>query len=409
MKYLLLCLPTLLSIYCLIIAPTAMATDPTAWVINASGETLSRINLTSKVVSNDTLPLGSDVFSYPNQIVVRDTMAFVVCSGTDEIQVIDLNSVSTVRFIGTGAESNPYWITFLNSQTAYVTSFVNNSLIKLDMTTNSVVKETVVGVSPEGVIIHNFKAYIGVTAFDLGTYLYGQGKVAVYDTQTDEKLYDINVGVNPQYLAVDKLGRVHVVCTGDYWSSFGIVYIIDPTLDAVVDSITIGGSPGQIAISPNGVAYLAAGGWDVDGFVYTYHSTTGQLLHGSADPLVVDYGCWMVVPYQDSSVFVGGMSNFVTPIDSAGAILNSFTMGNGPVHLDFNYQPGDLNGDFAVDISDLVYLVDYMFTSGAEPIYPKWRANISGDYSYDISDLVYLVDYMFIGGLPPTVGPTWLK
>jgi hypothetical protein len=298
---------------------------------------------------------------------------------------------------------------FLNDHAAYVTSFINNSLLKLNMNSGSVVKETPIGTSPEGVIIHDFKAYIAVTAFNQGTYLYGQGKVAVYDTQTDEKLSDINVGVNPQYLAVDALGRIHVACTGDYWSSFGMIYIIDPMLDAVVDSITIGGSPGQIAISPDGVAYLAAGGWEVDGYVYTYHSTTGQLLHGPADPLVVDFGCWMAVPYQDSTVFIGGMSNFVTPIDSAGAILDHFTLGNGPVHIDFNYQPGDLTGDFVIDIGDLVHMVDWYFTGGAEPPYPKWRANITGDYSYDISDLVYLVDYMFLAGPPPVVGPTWFE
>lgn len=409
MKRLIHSLPVLLTVWYLTVAAAAMATDPTAWVINANGETLSRINLATGVVSNDLLPLGTDIFSYPNQIIVRDTLAFVVCSGTDEIQVIDLNSIATVGFISTGAASNPYWMAFLDSPVAYVTSFVNNSLIKLDMNTGSVVKETPIGTSPEGIIIHDFKVYVAVTAFDPGTYLYGQGKVAVYDTQTDEKLYDINVGVNPQYFAVDALGRIHVVCTGDYWSSFGMVYIIDPMVDAVVDSLTIGGSPGQIGISPDGLAYLAAGGWDTDGYVYTYHSTSGQLLHGPADPLVVDFGCWMAIPYQDSSVFVGGMSNFVTPIDSAGTILDHFTLGNGPVHLDFNYRPGDLNGDFEVDISDLVALVDYMFTGGIEPRSPKWRANIDGSFGHDISDLVYLVDYMFTGGPPPVVGATWLE
>ncbi|MDH3889836.1 MAG: hypothetical protein OEV49_02030 [candidate division Zixibacteria bacterium] len=409
MKSLLLSLPSLFTVWYLTITPAAMAVDPTAWVINANGETLSRINLASTVVSNDLLPLGTDVLSYPNQIVVRDTLAFVVCSGTDEIQVIDLNRVATVDFISTGAASNPYWMAFLDNHTAYVTSFVNNSLIKLDMDSGSVVKETDVGTSPEGVIIHDFKAYIAVTGFDPGTFLYGQGKVAVYDTQSDEKLYDINVGVNPQYLAVDALERIHVVCTGDYWSSFGVVYIIDPALDSVVDSVIIGGSPGQLSISPDGVAYLAAGGWDIDGYVYTYNAAAGQLLHGPADPLVVDFGCWTAVPYQDSSVFVGGMSNFVTPIDSAGSIQDRFTLGNGPVHLDFNYRPGDLSGDFLIDIADLVYMVDWYFTGGTEPSHPKWRANMNGDYGYDVADLVYLVDFMFTGGPPPVMGPTWFE
>jgi len=66
---------------------------------------------------------------------------------------------------------------------------------------------------------------------------------------------------------------------------------------------------------------------------------------------------------------------------------------------------GNVDGDpgETIDISDLVYLVDYMFVSGPEP--PCFdEANINGDSQpdIDISDLVHLVDYMFTGGPPPS-------
>jgi hypothetical protein len=69
---------------------------------------------------------------------------------------------------------------------------------------------------------------------------------------------------------------------------------------------------------------------------------------------------------------------------------------------------GNVDGDplDIVDISDLVYLVDFMFSSGVEPLCWK-EANIDGDlvgdyfHQIDISDLVYLVDYMFNGALQP--------
>jgi len=65
---------------------------------------------------------------------------------------------------------------------------------------------------------------------------------------------------------------------------------------------------------------------------------------------------------------------------------------------------GDINHDGLplIDISDLVYLVDYMFVSGPEP--PCFEeADVNGDGLplIDISDLVYLVDYMFVSGPPP--------
>ncbi|MDH3891167.1 MAG: PKD domain-containing protein [candidate division Zixibacteria bacterium] len=63
-----------------------------------------------------------------------------------------------------------------------------------------------------------------------------------------------------------------------------------------------------------------------------------------------------------------------------------------------------------IDIADLVYLVDFMFAGGAEPVcYPE--ANIDGDAVGDafkqltISDLVYLVDHMFNGGPAPPLCP----
>ena len=59
----------------------------------------------------------------------------------------------------------------------------------------------------------------------------------------------------------------------------------------------------------------------------------------------------------------------------------------------------DANGS-GTDISDLVYLVDYMFNGGPPP--PNLiAADINGELGLDISDLVYLVDYMFNGGPAP--------
>jgi len=64
----------------------------------------------------------------------------------------------------------------------------------------------------------------------------------------------------------------------------------------------------------------------------------------------------------------------------------------------------DNDGGDAIDISDLVYLVDYMFTGGPAPECFE-EADMNGDAALDISDLVWLVDYMFTGGPPPVACP----
>jgi hypothetical protein len=69
---------------------------------------------------------------------------------------------------------------------------------------------------------------------------------------------------------------------------------------------------------------------------------------------------------------------------------------------------GDVNYDGAsvIEISDLVYLVDYMFSNGAEPpCYEEADIDGSGTHPIDITDLVYLVDYMFTNGVPPAACP----
>jgi hypothetical protein len=77
---------------------------------------------------------------------------------------------------------------------------------------------------------------------------------------------------------------------------------------------------------------------------------------------------------------------------------------------------GNTNNDplEVIDISDLVYLVDYMFTSGPAPACPE-ESNLDASCcnegseeslaDIDISDLVYLVDYMFTEGPPPPLCP----
>ena len=53
-----------------------------------------------------------------------------------------------------------------------------------------------------------------------------------------------------------------------------------------------------------------------------------------------------------------------------------------------------------ITISDLVYLVAYMFGGGPAPI-DMATADFGDDGAADISDLIYLVEYMFRDGPPP--------
>ena len=71
-------------------------------------------------------------------------------------------------------------------------------------------------------------------------------------------------------------------------------------------------------------------------------------------------------------------------------------------------ERGDINhgdGGVAVDIADLVYLVDFMFSAGPAPPCTD-EGDVDGSAGpIDIADLVYLVDFMFNGGAVPPPCP----
>lgn len=65
---------------------------------------------------------------------------------------------------------------------------------------------------------------------------------------------------------------------------------------------------------------------------------------------------------------------------------------------------GNVNDDAggSVDLSDLIYFVNYLFLGGPAPNCLA-AANVNGDAgcSIDLSDLIYLVNYLFLGGPAP--------
>ncbi len=61
---------------------------------------------------------------------------------------------------------------------------------------------------------------------------------------------------------------------------------------------------------------------------------------------------------------------------------------------------GDADASGAVDIDDVVYLINYIFAGGTAPVpYESGDADCSGDI--DIDDVVYLINYIFAGGPEP--------
>jgi len=64
---------------------------------------------------------------------------------------------------------------------------------------------------------------------------------------------------------------------------------------------------------------------------------------------------------------------------------------------------GDVNADSSVNVSDVVYLINYLFIGGPPPD-PMAAGDVNCDGTINVSDVVYLINYLFIGGPPPCSG-----
>jgi len=87
---------------------------------------------------------------------------------------------------------------------------------------------------------------------------------------------------------------------------------------------------------------------------------------------------------------VGGSTNF-------GVAQGFWTGGTtgGP-----GYICGDANADELVNITDAVYLIQYIFNGGDPPL-PVEAGDANCDEITNITDAVYLIQYIFNGGAAP--------
>jgi len=64
-------------------------------------------------------------------------------------------------------------------------------------------------------------------------------------------------------------------------------------------------------------------------------------------------------------------------------------------------EKGDVNADGVITSSDIIYLVNYVFKSGPEPVPSVSYGDVNCDGNITSADIIYLVSYVFKGGPPP--------
>ncbi len=122
--------------------------------------------------------------------------------------------------------------------------------------------------------------------------------------------------------------------------------------------------------------------------------------------------CW------DSTTTHAPIPVFLAPSESSEVLLDikpyTFGTGNVTMRITSRTNPsltdsitfvlyarrGDANGDGKTTVSDVVFLVNYLFKGGPVPV-PLESGDANCDTKVTVSDVVYLVNYLFKGGPPP--------
>lgn len=327
--------------------PVWAQTPNSAYVLCGLSPSIHRLNLDTGILTNNLFPVSG----IPSVVRVHKNKGYILDSQSNRFFIFDLLSntpVDTIQLTG----QNPWDIAFQNPATAYVTNWVSDDVSMINLATGQQTQLIPCGPDPEGILVHNGKLYISCVDFNEQTWTYGPGRVQVYDlaTGTFETTLWTNT-VNPQALALDDLDRLHVVCTGNYFAQWGSVEIYDLATATLVMTIPIGGTPGSITLNLDGIAYLGAGGWGTQGYIYSYNSLTGSILHGSANPIVVAPGVWGVDVSQFGRIYACcQMGDALAELDSAGMLINSYAIAGGPQSVAVYNRP-----DLAVTLTPTVY------------------------------------------------------
>ncbi len=299
------------------------------YVVQGSDESLGQISLTNGQVTTHVLDLGL----WCNDIVVHGTRLFVANSGDNTVQEIDAVSNTTVRNIPLTTGINPWSLAFPNNDTLAVTCWVSRNVVLLRYSDGAEIGSVSMPTGPEGITVIGDRVFVCETGVDFPNY--NPGKVRVYDRHSWQLLDSMQVGVNAQFAAADDLGRLHVVCTGDYATIPGTIHILNLQSLTVDTVLAIGGTPNTVSFGA-GFAFVAAGGFGDAGYVYKYRLDDFEILNDAGNPITTGPGATDLEAASDGSFYVSCMQvDEVRHHALNGALIAAYPVSDGPGYLTF--------------------------------------------------------------------------
>lgn len=207
-----------------------------------------------------------------------------------------------------------------------------------------------------------------------------------------------------------------------------------------------GSDPGlQFSLAKNGTIYFELWGSNNQGDIYRSRLVSGQYSQPEklADQINTSYSEWCpyIHPEEEYIIFTsdrpGGFGSYdlyisfrnsdgswtaaqnlgsringtevdVFPMVTPDGLYFFFTtaktgdLGYNPYWMDASFlcRVGDADNSGSINISDVIYLINYLFKGGPEPE-PEIAGDSNNDNKVTVSDVVYLINYLLKGGPKP--------
>ena len=187
----------------------------TVFVINEGSFTkanasISQFNKDTKTVAVSvfTAANGRDLGDVAQDFVIRDNRGYVVVNNSNKVEVVSLPDFKEVATI-IGLNSPRYFLP-VSATRAYLTQWGNFGSVPagikvIDLTTNTVVGSIATGALPERLLLAGGRVFVANS---------GDSTLTVIDPATDQVTSTVPVGDAPNSLALDRDGRLWVLCGG---------------------------------------------------------------------------------------------------------------------------------------------------------------------------------------------------
>jgi uncharacterized repeat protein (TIGR01451 family) len=207
------------------------------------------------------------------------------------------------------------------------------------------------------------------------------------------------------YSAVVPTLKDSTIAQGMYWSAFFIragtnnpIVYFDSPVDSGYSLDNLSPSPptGLFASHAPASTKLI---WHTTPITdFDYHTVYRDTIPGFPPSLSNRVGFTIDTTFTDSTAQLGRTYYYlVTATDFSD---NESDPSNEAIGV--RYITGDVNGDGLINAADVVYLINYLYIHGPEPI-PLEAGDVDCDGVINAADVVYLINYLYIGGPPPCV------